>query len=105
MKKIRLNFSKSEHLDKLLEDSLFLGEIDYLNYQRKGNQIELTDPIVEHKLLDTELIVLSTFAYGVKRILFPNSETGLEYLYPVIGKRKNGIRLKDEIIIDSTEFI
>ena len=109
MKEIILNFQNVKYLQELLDDAKFIEDTNYLHPERIGNsKLKLIDPVVQHDLLGTELITLSILARNLKRIIFSDSDTNLEFLNPFGGERKNGLYYKHnseiEIIIESTEF-
>lgn len=89
----------------MLNDQQFQSDINYLNpYQLDNNNIVLFDPVTQHNPVDTEVVVLSKFASGIKRILFPNTEYGVEFLNPFLGQQKGGLIHNNSRIIDSTDL-
>lgn len=105
MNSIRLHFVSQEHLTDLLNDELLQTNIKYLNPERNGNNfLELTDSVEQHTELDTEIVILSIFARAIKRILYPDTQTQIEFLNPFVNQQKNGLRHDNLIIIDQTRM-
>jgi hypothetical protein len=105
MNTIRLHFVSQEHLNELLNDEELTIHLDYLNPSRTGdNFLELTDTVENHNVLDTEVVVLTILAKAIKRVLYPNTESQIEFLNPIANMQKNGLRHKNLIIIDQTRF-
>ena len=106
MRTIKLEFSNSEDLSKLLQDKVFLQSIEYLNPDNtiNSNSIILIDPVSTHYYLDTEIVVLSIFARGINRILFPNIDNTIEYINPIVNQQKGGLVVNGKIIISSTDI-
>src|SRR5687767_4325501 len=105
MRLIKLHFVDPRHLTSLLANAWFARDIAYLHPNRlDDHSIELSDPVEHHDQWDTEIVVLSKFATGIKRIVFPNTHYNLEFLDPVLGRHKGGLRHNGDIIIDSTDL-
>ncbi|WP_159258787.1 hypothetical protein [Tenacibaculum maritimum] len=105
MNSIRLHFVSQEHLNELLNDEELTINLDYLNPNRTGdNFLELTDTVENHNILDTEVVVLTIFAKAIKRVLYSNSQSQIEFLNPIANMQKNGLRHQNLIIIDQTRF-
>ena len=100
---IKLTFSVKEELDKLLMDSEFMMHIEYFNPRRlNDHNIALIDPSEYHNSLLTELVVLTEFAWAIKKVLYP--ESTIEFIEPEIGKSKIGLKIKGiGRIIESTD--
>src|SRR6056297_1684308 len=92
MRQIKLHFTDANHLDTLLNDQQFTSDIEYLNPQRLDNHnIILTDPIKQHHAFDTEMVVLSSFARAIKRLIFTNSDEDIVFMNPIVGQQKGGL--------------
>lgn len=105
MNSIRLHFVSQEHLNLLMNDDEFQSQIAHLNPERfENNYLDLTDTVEQHTNLDTEVVVLTVFARGIKRILYPETETQIEFLNPIVNRPKNGLRHDNLIIIDQCRF-
>lgn len=105
MNSIRLHFVSQEHLNSLMNDDEFQSQIEHLNPERfENNYLDLTDTVEQHTNLDTEVVVLTFFARGIKRILYPETETQIEFLNPIVNRPKNGLRHDNLIIIDQCRF-
>jgi len=105
MRAIKLHFVNPKHLEILLKDQQLISELQYLNSEILGNDsIGFYDPIEQHGYLDTEAVVLTTFARAIKRILFPETEYNIHFLNPGANMIKGGLTHKNELIIDSTEL-
>lgn len=105
MNSIKLHFVSQEHLTILLNDENFQSEIKFFNPERNENNIiELTDSAEQHSELDTEVVILSIFARAIKRILYPKTQTQIDFLNPIANRQKNGLRHDNLIIIDQTKM-
>lgn len=105
MRTIKLQFVNGNHLSLLLADNLFMGDIQYLQPSKFDDKnIVLTDPIIQHGRLESEMVVLSIFARGIKRVIFPNTKYEIEFLDPYVGHQKGGLVYNDQKIIDSTDI-
>jgi hypothetical protein len=105
MNAVKLHFPNPVHLSTLLSDSSFFNAIAYLNPNRLDEyNIELLDSVSNHSRFDSEVVVLSKFASGLKRLLFPASEHSIDFLNPVADQQKGGLRHGTERIIDSTDI-
>lgn len=88
-----------------MNDDEFQSQIEYLNPIRfENNYLDLTDTVEQHNVLDTEVVILTIFARGIKRILYPETQTQIEFLNPIVNRPKNGLRHDDLIIIDQCRF-
>jgi len=45
------------------------------------------------------------FSRAIKRIIFPDTKTYIEFLNPMVDQQKNGLRHGDLIIVDQTKFL
>ena len=105
MRQVKLHFTDSSHLDTLLDDQQFSSDINYLQPDRLVNlNIVLTDPIEQHHAIDTEMVVLSSFARAIKRLIFPNSNEDIVFLNPIVGQKKGGLAHGKTVVIDSTDL-
>ena len=105
MNSIRLHFVSREHLNLLMNDAEFQSQIEYLNPVRfENNYLDLTDTVEQHNVLDSEVVILAIFARGIKRILYPETQTQIEFLNPIVNRPKNGLRHDNLIIIDQCRF-
>jgi hypothetical protein len=104
MRAIKLHFPDPNHLLVLLNDKAFFSAIRYLSPHRlDDNNLALFDPVTHHAPLETEIVVLSKFARGIKDILFPDQPHEIEFLDARLGNRKGGLRIENTRIIDSTD--
>lgn len=105
MNTIRLHFVSQEQLSLLLEDDILNSQLEHLNPVRVNNNIlEITDNVDEHTVLDSEVVILTIFANAIKRILYSETETQIEFLNPFANQQKRGLRHDNLIIIDQTRF-
>ena len=105
MRAVKLHFVDSSHLTTLLANDSFKININYLSpYKIDDNNIVLFDPITEHDPLDTEMVVLSKFARAIKNIIFPDTNSNVEFLHPILGQQKGGLIHDRLVIIDSTDL-
>jgi len=105
MRSIKLHFPVAAHLTALLNDQNFQSDIQYLTPTiLDNNNIVLYDPVTQHNRIDTELVVLSKFSRGIKRVIFSATEYEIEFLNPFLGMQKGGLVHNSERIIDSTDL-
>lgn len=103
MRTVMLEFVSNEDLNALLANDGFAQDINYLMPNRLDDRkIVLTDPVPQHDRLDSEVVVLSMFANGIKRILFPDTGYNIEFLVPFANAQKGGLRHDTQIVIHST---
>jgi len=105
MRAIKLHFVDPKHLEILLKDKKLSSELQYLKSEILGNDsIGFYDPIEQHSYLDTEAVVLTTFARAIKRILFPETDYNIQFLNPFANKQKGGLAHNGIAVVDSTEI-
>jgi hypothetical protein len=105
MNSIRLHFVSNEHLTTLMNDAEFQLRIEHLNPEIiENNYLNLTDNVQQHNMLDSEVVILSIFARAIKRILYPDTSTQIEFLNPIVNRQKNGLKHDNLIIIDQCRF-
>lgn len=104
MRAIKLHFVDANHLDILLNDQRFMQEIQFLNPNRLDKlNISLSDPILQHWYLDTEVVVLSIFGRAIKRLIFPATNFDIEFKQALTNQLKGGLTHNGNDIIDSTD--
>ncbi len=100
---IQLTFADPGHIDRILSDRYFSEHIANLKPVRTHeDKLVLIDPVVSHSDLDTEVVILSLFASGIKRILFPETPHQIEFLSPFPNQMKGGLHHRGEGIVTST---
>lgn len=105
MKNLKLHFVSDNHLNLLLLDEQFKSHIAYLDPIRiDDHNLQLKDPIEEHHELDSEAAVLSIFARGIKRIIYPDSGYDITFIDPRADRMKKGLIHHRSTIIDSVRF-
>lgn len=105
MRTIKLHFTDEKYLQGLLADDIFMRAIAYLYpFQLDALNIVLTDSVEQHQPFDTEVVVLSAFASGIKRIFFADTKYDIEFLNPFVNRQKGGLHHNHERIIDSTDL-
>ncbi|WP_291276082.1 hypothetical protein [Flavobacterium sp.] len=105
MRAVKLHFRNDSYLTTLLANDGFKIDINYLSpYKIDNNNIVLFDPVTQHDPLDTEMVVLSKFARAIKNIIFPTTNSNIEFLNPILGQQKGGLVHDRLVIIDSTDL-
>lgn len=105
MQRLTLHFVAREQLTRLLEDDEFRTRIDYLEPVRVDeNYLQLEDPVETHQEMDSEVVILSIFARGIKRLLYPDTNQNITFLNPDANGYKRGLMHDRLVIIDSVRI-
>jgi hypothetical protein len=105
MRAIKLQFTDKKYLAGLLNDDAFVANINYLNpYKLNDLNLVLFDPITQHNALDSEVVILSKFARGIKNLFFQDTPYNIEFLNPIINQQKGGLVHNNQRIIESTDI-
>ena len=105
MNRIKIHFVEENHLNLILNDEEFQLQSSYLNPVKfENNFINITDNNEFHDILATEVLILTICARAIKRIIYPDTTTHMEFLEKYPNHPKNGLRHGNSIIIDQCRF-
>lgn len=104
MRQLKVHFPDPNHLTMLMNDSHFMARINHFTpFRLDDNYLVLSDSNELNDNYDSEMVILSAFADGIKKILFPKTPYPIEFIDPIPRRMKGGLSHNGERIIDSTD--